>query len=211
MRRSHYVQAAICLAILFTLLAYPSPAKACSCIPPGAPSSEFSQANAVFTGRVIRIVDNYYPIFAFLDQAKIKLGMRSHPFYMGKFYGYSVFFAVNKSWKGVKETIVEIHTGYGGGDCGYSFTVGSDYLVYANYAYGKPGSYWVTGTCSRTAELSNAAQDFKYLGALSTLPLRSSLPILWTVNDLPIVSLLLIVIVAVIVIFIRRRRQTQIK
>lgn len=212
MTRSSRFRIAICLAILFTLFAYPSPAKACSCIVPGLPSQEFSQANTVFTGRVIRIVDNYYPIFAFLDQAKNKLGMRSHPFYMGKFYGYSVFFTVDKSWKGSNERVVEVHTGYGGGDCGYSFSVGSDYLVYANYAYGKPGNYWITGICSRTAESSNAAEDFTYLNTLPTLALQSGFPMLWTEKDLIILSLLLLPLLAAsIVIFTKYQRQTPTK
>lgn len=211
MTRSNRIRIAICLGILFTLFAYPSPAEACSCIVAGPPSSEFPQANVVFTGKVIRITDNYYPIFSFLDWVMSKLGMRSYHFYQGKLYGYSVFFTVDKSWKGIKEKVVEVHTGYGGGDCGYSFTVGSDYLVYAYYAYGVPGNYWITSICSRTAESSNAAEDFSYLNTLPTVPLQSGLPILWTEKDLLLFSSLLTLIVAAIVIFTKHRRQIQTK
>lgn len=206
MIRSNYLRIIICLVFLFVLFAYPSPAKACSCLEPGPPSSEFYRADSIFTGRVIRIIDNYQPVFSFLDQAMIKLGIRSYRFYEGRFYGYSVFFAVDKSWKGVQETVVEIHTGYGGGDCGYSFTVGQDYLVYANYAYGKPGNYWMTGICSRTAESANATDDFNYLTTLPTLPLNSGFPIPWTEKDL-VFLLVLLLITTGIVIFIKRRQQ----
>lgn len=200
------IRIALCLAILFTLLAYPSPAKACSCIVPGPPSSEFPNANAVFTGRVIRVVDNYYPVFAVLDWALWKLGARSYNFYTGKHYGYSVFFSVDKSWKGVKETVVEVHTGYGGGDCGYSFNVGSDYVVYAHYAYGVPGNYWVTSICSRTADTSNATDDFNYLNTLPTLPLRFAFPILWTTRDFILLLFALLIVGTSMIIFRGRQR-----
>ncbi len=53
---------------------------------------------------------------------------------------------------------IEIATGLGGGDCGYSFHVGMDYLV---YAYKTAGGL-ETGICSRTRPLAQAAQDLEY-------------------------------------------------
>jgi hypothetical protein len=58
---------------------------------------------------------------------------------------------------------VEVATGRGGGDCGYAFERGRDYLVYASEAEG----ILQTGICSRTARAERAAEDLSYLRGLS--------------------------------------------
>jgi|GEM_PF-3400137 len=64
----------------------------------------------------------------------------------------SVSFNVQSSWKGVTTTTTAIFTG-NGGDCGYPFKVGNQYLVYAHNFY----SDLATGICSRTIPASAAA------------------------------------------------------
>jgi 5-hydroxyisourate hydrolase-like protein (transthyretin family) len=49
----------------------------------------------------------------------------------------------------------------GGGDCGYAFDVGGEYLIYA-YRHPQNGRL-STGICSRTRPLSTAGEDLKYL------------------------------------------------
>jgi hypothetical protein len=95
----------------------------------------------------------------------------------GRYVGYRVHFRVHHSWKGVEQRTVLVDTGYGMGDCGYPFTVSHDYLVYAYHPYTVPDNYWVTSICSRSAELSAADKDLRYLSTLPSLPLRSSLQI----------------------------------
>ena len=62
---------------------------------------------------------------------------------------------------------IEIVTGMGGGDCGYSFKTGVDYIV---YAYKNSEGRLETGICSRTRPLTQAAEDLAYLRAVPQLP-----------------------------------------
>src|SRR5688500_12542443 len=134
MRTFNRIRVAVCLAILFALLAPPSPAMACSCVADVTIPDNFAQHEAVFSGKVVRIVDNYVPIFSTIDYIMYKLGYPSYFFHEDeKRLGYSVFFKVTNSWKGVGETFVDVNTGRGGGDCGYSFAVDVGYLVYASH------------------------------------------------------------------------------
>jgi len=178
MTMSSRLRFSICVTILFTLLARPSPAKACSC-------GDSSPEDAIFSGQVIRMVDNQYTIVAVLNRLINAIGIKPSSFYIdGNVYGYSVFFRVDKSWKGVTKTMVEVYTGYGvfesstGGimpDCGYPFVVGQTYLVYAsmyaNHLDEEPNNYAVNSMCAHTVEISGATEDLMYLNTLPTLPL----------------------------------------
>ena len=62
---------------------------------------------------------------------------------------------------------IEIVTGNGGGDCGYAFRSGVDYVV---YAYKNSEGRLETGICSRTRPLMDAAEDVAYLRAIAKLP-----------------------------------------
>jgi hypothetical protein len=57
---------------------------------------------------------------------------------------------------------IEISTGFGGGDCGYPFQVGMDYVV---YAYKNAEGNLETGICSRTRPLTEAVKDLEYFRA----------------------------------------------
>jgi hypothetical protein len=170
-----YIRVIVYLNFIMVTLALPTPASACSCGGPGLPAQEFRKFNAVFTGRVLSIVDEYVPIFSTLDRVLTAIGKLPYFWVQaGKYVGYRIDFRVNHSWKGVEKTIVTVDTGYGMGDCGYPFMVGNDYLVYASYPYGIPEHYWVTSICSRNAEISAASEDLRYLSSLPALPLSSS-------------------------------------
>jgi hypothetical protein len=62
---------------------------------------------------------------------------------------------------------IEILTGMGGGDCGYAFRVGVDYVV---YAYKNAGGRLQTGICSRTRPVTEAAEDVAYIRAMANAP-----------------------------------------
>jgi hypothetical protein len=61
-----------------------------------------------------------------------------------------------------KEIVVE--TGLGGGDCGYGFQRGLDYIVYASK---KPDGSFSTGICTPTRPIENATDDLKYFHQLA--------------------------------------------
>lgn len=77
----------------------------------------------------------------------------------------SVLFAVQNTWKGINETQVIITTGLGGGDCGYEFEEGKEYLVYAfeSRMYSEEEKL-VTIICDRTTLLNSAEEDLSILG-----------------------------------------------
>ncbi|MEO8368863.1 MAG: carboxypeptidase-like regulatory domain-containing protein [Candidatus Solibacter sp.] len=62
---------------------------------------------------------------------------------------------------------IEVGTGMGGGDCGFGFQVGTDYVV---YAYKNAEGRLETGICSRTRLLSQAAEDVEYIRAKANGP-----------------------------------------
>jgi hypothetical protein len=65
----------------------------------------------------------------------------------------------------LKEIVIE--TGLGGGDCGYDFRRGLDYIVYASK---RPDGGWATGICTPTRLVENAAEDLKYFHQLAQVP-----------------------------------------
>jgi hypothetical protein len=115
-------------------------------VPQSPPAIALAQVEAVFSGVVLR---------------------SSEPRDLGQPdpWPVQVTFQVTRRWKGpVADTLV-IRTGEGGGDCGFPFQVGAEYLVYAS---GKDALY--TSICHRTRLLLAAKEDLEALGA----PLRSA-------------------------------------
>jgi hypothetical protein len=181
-----YLRLILCLMILFTLFAHPSPVFACSCSMPGPPAVELGQAAAVFQGKVLSMVDLQNPLASLLNRVRSWMGLAPDTSLYLQGYGYRVTFAVSSSWKGVTTTVVQVTTGYATGDCGYPFQVGTDYMI---YAHGHPSDLSVN-MCSRTAGLSGATEDLSYLNTLPTLPLTMALPTF----RLPVGTIVLIVV-----------------
>lgn len=171
MKRNLAFRLLICLALLAIPFVLPSPASACSCMMPGTPAEAFRDYAAVFSGTVTGISGTYSPVVALLDQILIRLNLSPTYYYTNGFWGNAVTFSVNQSWKGVTATEVVVYTGSGGGDCGYSFDPGYDYVVYAYPVDGTSGSGLGTGICTRTTEMSYASDDLSYLSTLPTLAL----------------------------------------
>ena len=84
-------------------------------------------------------------------------------------YALKVTIRVDNSWKVLLPTEVVLFTGRGGGDCGYRFEVGQNYLV---YAYGQDLDHLGTNICQRTVPFSDARSDLKILGR----PVRRNTP-----------------------------------
>ncbi len=79
--------------------------------------------------------------------------------------GRQVTFRIAEPFNGLdpKRQEIVIETGLGGGDCGYPFTRGRDYIVYASK---DPNGALSTGICSPTRALVDAAEDLAYFHQL---------------------------------------------
>jgi len=108
---------------------------ACECKPSSSVDREFSESKAVFAGEVVSIDKS----------TSIAL----------------ITFKVEKSWKGDRSETIVIRTDNGGKACGYIFTKGERYLVYATET---KGALW-TSICSRTVDSKSADEDVKKLNS----------------------------------------------
>lgn len=126
----------------------PERAEACSCVKPPAPKVALKQSAAVFEGKV--------------------LGLDAKP----DLHRVTARFEVLRVWKGELNARAEVSTIDVDSMCGYGFTVGDTYLVYAS---GEPTGL-STGLCTRTKASADAAADFKELGA-GEVPAGSGEPV----------------------------------
>jgi len=115
------------------------------------------QFGAVFTGMVTEISDPGFPT--------VSPGQRP-PDSPVSFPQKKVRIRISEMLTGLDSDLKEIviETGLGGGDCGYDFRRGLDYIVYASK---KPDGGWTTGICTPTRLVENAAEDLKYFHQLA--------------------------------------------
>jgi LPXTG-motif cell wall-anchored protein len=206
-RKSTLIRFASVLMLLFTMFAIPQPASACSCVMPGSPTMEFSQSPAVFSGKVIDITDKFNPAVSFIENIAMALGFDPFIFYTDRFWGNRVTFSVIDSWKLVDTTSVQVSTGNGGGDCGYGFSMGSDYLVYGYDDPSEPGIHLGTSICSRTTDLATAAEDLAFLQSMPTIPLTQSLPSAGQMGPPIILAIFLLLSTLILFVWWRKRQQ----
>jgi hypothetical protein len=122
-----------------------APADACTCAPPRAPCAEYWRVSAVFAGTVREI--------------------RPVPERPGML---AVQFDVDQRGRGVdSDTVVVESAPQNGVNCGYTFTVGQRYVVYAQSA---PGGQLTTNMCSGTKLASAAAIDLAFLKEVTEPP-----------------------------------------
>lgn len=132
------------LMVIILSGSFPSVTSACSCAELPTAAEELERSKAVFSGKVLDIKEK-----------------RSAQGYITK----SVRFEVTKTYKGVEQSQIIITTGQGGGDCGFNFTEGQEYLVYANDSDMYGAKALVTGICDRTNYLTALKDDLPILGA----------------------------------------------
>jgi len=176
----------ICLIVCIMTIVIPSNVYACSCAQPLTVEAELSRSEAVFTGRVLEV--------------------KEHKDLNG-FVTKSALFDISEIWKGGSQSQIIIHTGGGGGDCGYHFEEGKDYLVYASQStmYGDK-AHLVTIICDRTNVLAQAHEDLSKLGEGKAPTEKVNLedeqnrinPYVW-------VAVLGIVVIGMIVFFVWRK------
>ena len=121
------------------------PADACSCASPGAPCTAYWRVSAVFAGTVQEI--------------------RPVPERPGML---AIHFDVDQRGRGVNSDTVVIESApQNGANCGYTFTVGQRYVVYAQSA---PGGQLTTNMCSGTKLAAAAAVDLAFLKEVTGPP-----------------------------------------
>ena len=116
---------------------------ACSCAEPYPVKEELERSSAVFSGKVVEIVDK--------NKSKA-IQSSADPI--------AVRFEVEESWKKISQTQIIVYTERSSASCGYRFDLGKEYLVYAHEA---DGELWAN-ICSRTALLTAAVNDVQELG-----------------------------------------------
>ena len=137
------------VVLLLFLGVFAESAYACTCVGPPMPCDAFGSADAVFVGTATSMLGSKQR-----DSKEVDWTPRSFKF------------TVEQSYSGIDGTEVEVFTGRGGGDCGYSFKIGERYLVYAYRHENKLR----TSICSRTRPFAQASEDLEFLGNLSSLP-----------------------------------------
>lgn len=131
-------------------------------VPP--PPAAFAQSGAVFVGTVVdKARPNDRP--AYVDWLNQIPGIQLRGFAV-----WRITFDVGESWRGVTATSIMLRTWHGV-DCGYHFSLGGQYLIYAYQ--GRYG--WETNACTRTTDIASAADDMSYLATLPRLKLSRPL------------------------------------
>ena len=122
-------------------------AYACKCAQPGPPAEEMENFAAVFAGKVVSIEHSFDP-----DAATVGPDDRT-----------TVGLEVSTVWKGAVHEDMYVTTPPTGGSCGFTFTEGEEFILYAHDSPYEDGGYTVS-ICSRTALLSQAQADIEAFG-----------------------------------------------
>jgi hypothetical protein len=132
---------------------------------------------AVFTGRVLDITDPPFPVPAGNTGPALAKRSGAPAVRAGDYSARDGVASLPRMLRAVriqvadvlsgvdpKDKEIEILTGHGGGDCGYEFQVGADYVV---YGYKNAEGRLETGICTRTRTLAQAAEDLDYFRVMS--------------------------------------------
>lgn len=132
------------------------PPDRCSCLPPPPPREALAQADAVFAGRVVSVIEH----------------SEEDPGHPGGPH-LEVRIVPSARWKAAASDTVTVRTADNSAACGFPFQEGEEYLVYAS---GDDALRVIT--CSRTAPLAQAADDVAALGRPggTRIPVRKELP-----------------------------------
>ncbi|MEK4044762.1 hypothetical protein NSU18_13955 [Paenibacillus sp. FSL H8-0048] len=148
--RSAWLMALCALIVFMTLLTVrPQVTYACSCVVSPPPMEAMEKSAAVFEGTVVSIKEKFKLMQSSADPVQVT-------------------FQVGVRWKGEVGEQVTVTTAQAEESCGFQFTKGERYIVYAGgeEAAGEEGTAKLTVSfCSRTALSSVAQEDLNELGA----------------------------------------------
>ena len=125
------------LAALFFILFAFDAAYACFCATPRPPCDYYGESTAIFLGRVVGSAERKTFVDTKGNKTVYDVG--------------TIRFLVQENYKGAPGYEIEIHSGTGGGDCGYWFLRNESYVV---YAYKSEDNNLDTSTCTRTKHVS---------------------------------------------------------
>ncbi len=146
------------LVLVAILACSPVAALACSCAHYGVPLCQiFWNADAVFVGQVLTIETITIPMEA--GNSTIQVQRRV------------MRFKVSKTYRGNVGAETLVQTGIGGGDCGYRFETGRNYVVFGNVFDGTIH----TGICNQTQPVEEAGKALAWLDSLATRPPDASI------------------------------------
>ena len=145
----------ICVLSLLFVVLCAEQVSACRCFRGGAPCEAYGSADAVFLGTTMSVERRKVDSFE-IERRRVDAGERVSP--------VTYRFAVQESFGGINGAEVEIGTGSGGGDCGYGFVQGGQYVVYAYRD--KRTDRLSTSICTRTRPVAEASEDLAFLRAV---------------------------------------------
>ncbi|HYE54335.1 MAG TPA: hypothetical protein VD996_05810 [Chitinophagaceae bacterium] len=122
-----------CIVFHILLLVLARQSYACSCVGqrPGT-EAELNFVALAIKGKVIRET-----VFAYYDTLGRSLpdtmNARGLSLYVRRYKLYTIVVELKFKAPSHLPDTISIITGFGGGDCGYEFTVGKDYLIYAEH------------------------------------------------------------------------------
>lgn len=134
------------VTLIWLLFAFSAEVVACSCAGPVAPCEAYWQTPVIFAGTVIDISKVSANPKRFLTDRRVR-------------------FNVHEGYRGLTGSEAEVFTASNEAACGYGFSIGGQYLV---YAYRQDNGTLYTGLCSRTRRLSDAADDLAYIRGLGS-------------------------------------------
>jgi hypothetical protein len=137
----------ILLAILAVFAFHSASTFACDCMVAPPSCQAYWEASAVFVGTVINSQTVTVKESPYVERMR------------------AVRISLDESFRGVEGAEVEVLTGLGGGDCGFGFRDGQQYLVYAYRS--EQDQKLHTSICTRTKLISAADKDLAYIRGLS--------------------------------------------
>ncbi|MFM2395161.1 MAG: hypothetical protein RLZZ546_3144 [Bacteroidota bacterium] len=142
------------ISLLITALLFFSYSYCCTCIGKATFKKEYKRSNVVMTGKVLdkKIIEVKDSLMPLIKIQKAEYTVQIIKIYKGK----------------IKKSTIIITTGLGGGDCGFEFNIGNEYIIYCSYEnkyyeQGKTVNQFLhTGICRRT-RLINDKEELKLL------------------------------------------------
>ncbi|MDG1994534.1 MAG: hypothetical protein P8J16_08705 [Polaribacter sp.] len=140
------------LILLFSIGSY-----ACDCDGVLTVEKAYKQSEKVFTGKIISVKPYNSKIYENGDET------------VEEYSTVSVKIEITSLFKGQSKNTIEIITGIGGGDCGYEFAIGEEYLIFAydnGFHTKKDDGILETTICDGNGKVSDRNKWLKYLNEL---------------------------------------------
>lgn len=156
----------------FALLLFCAEAQACDCKMPDFQAA-YDSASHIFIGKVTEMTTNW-----------MSGGMKAT-------------FVVSKNWKSPTEQLMVVNTPFER-NCGYTFEVGKEYLVFANKKF-----TYKTNACTRNILLENAEKDIELLGKSGKIGTGKAKYYIWGMG----ISTVLGILVLLYVVLRKRKKR----